>query len=165
MKMQVEHHYDAELEAVFTLISDAGFQERKYTTLGATNVSVEKNETDEGGCAVITTRTVVVDLPGFAKKFLQPTQTATQNEVWSAAQADGSRVCTYGVESKGVPGRISGRHTLRPASGGGTDHSIEIEIKMSIPLVGGKIENFAGDTARVDLAAQFAYTDKELAAG
>jgi hypothetical protein len=162
MKMEIDHHYDADVETVYSLISDPDFIERKYVAIGGKDVAADRTETDEGGCEVVTTRTVTIDLPGFAKKVLTPNQTTVQNEVWSAARADGVRVCTYHVDSKGAPARISGKHTL-VAGNGGTDHHLEIEIKVSIPLIGGKIEKFAGDTGRADLAAQFDFTDKELA--
>jgi hypothetical protein len=165
MKTTFDHHYDADLETVFQLITDPDFIETKYVALGGKDVAVDKSETDEGGCEVVSRRTLAVELPGFAKKVIQPTQTAVQTEVWAAAQVDGSRVCTYHVEAQGAPGRISGRHTLTPAPGGGTDHHIETEINVTVPLIGGKLEGLARDTARGDLEAQFAYTDKALAAG
>jgi len=164
MKMEIDHHYDADVEVVYALISDPGFIEKKYVALGGTNVAVDRSETDDGGCEVITRRTVSVDLPGFASRVLSPTNTTVQNEVWSVPRADGSRVCTYHVEVQGAPSRISGKHLLSVASGGGTDHHLEIEVKVSVPLIGGKLERFAADTGRDDLGKQFAFTDDELAA-
>lgn len=163
MKVAIDHHYDADVETVFALISDPDFIVRKLIAIGGRDVSADKSDRGDGGCEVVTKRTVDVDLPGFAKKFVQPSQSAVQTEVWSAANADGSRSVTFSVEAHGAPGKISGTHTLTPSSGGGSDHHLDIDIKVNIPLVGGKIEGLAANTARGDLAEQFAYTDKELA--
>jgi hypothetical protein len=163
MKMQIDHHYDADVERVYELISDPEFIERKYLALGGRDVAVDRSEADDGSVEVVTKRTVTVDLPGFAKKVLTPSQTTIQHETWAAVNGNGERICTYFVEVQGAPSRIEGRHTLSTAASGGTDHKLEIEVKVSIPLIGGKIEKFAGETGRADLAAQFDFTDKELA--
>ena len=163
MKMTIDHHYDADVERVYALISDPDFIERKYVAIGGRDVAVDRSEADDGSVEVVTKRTVLVDLPGFAKKVLTPSQTTIQHETWLAATSDGERICTYFVDVQGAPSRIEGKHTLSAAPGGGTDHHLEIEVKVSIPLIGGKIEKFAGETGREDLAAQFDFTDSELA--
>jgi hypothetical protein len=162
VKTRLEHHYDADVETVYALISDPGFIERKYVALGGRDVAVDRSETD-GGCEVVTKRTMDIELPGFAKKVLTPSQTAIQTENWAAADASGVRVCTYQVEVQGVPSRVAGQHSLRAAAGGGTDHVIEIDAKVSIPLIGGRLEKLAADQGRDDIEAQFTYTDQELA--
>lgn len=164
MRMQLDHHYDADVETVHALISDPEFIERKYVELGGRDVAIDRSETDDGGCEVVSKRTVTVDLPGFAKRVITPSNTAVQTEVWSAADADGVRHCRYHVDVQGAPGKIEGTHTLSPAGDGGSDHHIEIDIKVSVPLIGGKLEKLAADTGRADIGKQFAFTDAELAA-
>ena len=161
MQIKIDHHYDADVETVYALISEPEFIEGKYVAIGGTGVAVDRSETD-GGCEVVTKRTVAVDLPGFAKKVLSPRNTTVQTEIWTAPDAAGVRVCTYHVEVHGAPSRIQGRHTLTPAADG-ADHHIEIEVKVSVPLIGGRLEKFAAETGRSDLADQFAFTDKALA--
>jgi hypothetical protein len=163
VKTRLEHHYDADVETVYALISDPGYIERKYTAIGGRDVAVDRRDTGDGGCEVVTKRTVDIDLPGFAKKVLTPSQTPVQTEVWAAADAAGARVCRYHVTVPNVPSRVEGTHTLRPAAGGGTDHIIDIEAKVSIPLIGGKLEKLAAEHGREDIEAQFAHTDQELA--
>ncbi|HVU60039.1 MAG TPA: DUF2505 domain-containing protein [Mycobacteriales bacterium] len=163
MKLRLEHHYDADVETVYALISDPGFIERKYVALGGRDVAVDRSDDDAGGCEVVTRRTVDIELPGFAKKVLTPSQTAVQTETWAAADSSGVRECRYRVEVQGVPSRVEGTHSLRPAPGGGTDHTIDIDAKVSIPLLGGRLEKLAADHGRDDIDAQFSYTDRELA--
>jgi hypothetical protein len=162
VKVGIEHDYAADVETVYALISDPAYIERKYVAIGGRDVAVDRSERDDGGCEVVTKRTVSVDLPGFAKKVLTPSQTTIQTEVWSGAAADGSRRCTYGVEVQGAPGSISGAHTLTPSSTG-SHHVIDIEIKVSLPLIGGRLEKLAAETGRGDIDRQFDHTDQELA--
>lgn len=162
MKVRLEHDYAAGVETVYQLISDPGFVERKYVAIGGRDVAVDCSETDDGGCEVVTKRTISVDLPGFAKKVLTPSQTATQIEVWAPATSAGERVCTYTVEAHGAPSRIEGVHRLTPTASG-CHHTIDIDAKISIPLIGGKLEKLAAEQGSEDIAKQFAYTDDELA--
>jgi hypothetical protein len=160
--MQIDHHYDADIDAVYALISDPDFIERKYVALGGRDVAVDRTELDDGGVEVVTKRTTTIDLPGFAKKVLSPSNTAVQREVWQPVSDNGERACRFTIEVQGVPSRVGGVHTLIPAESG-CDHRIEIDAKVSVPLIGGRLEKLAGETARADLAEQFAFTDAELA--
>lgn len=161
MRMHLEHHYDADVETVFALITDADFMVRKYTAIGSTDVAVDKSE-DAGGCELVLKRTVTVDLPGFAKRVMTPSNTAIQTENWAAAGPDGSRVCHYRVEIQGMPSSVSGTVTLS-ADGDGTRQDIDADVKVSIPLIGGRLEKFAISTGTSDLAAQAVFTAAELA--
>ncbi|HVX68415.1 MAG TPA: DUF2505 domain-containing protein [Mycobacteriales bacterium] len=161
-KIRIEHDYAADVETVYALISDPEYVERKYVALGGRDVSVDRSETDDGGCKVVTKRTITVDLPGFASKVLTPTQSPIQAETWLPAGAAGERACNYTVEAPGTPSRIVGTHRLTPTASG-CHHTIDIDAKVNIPLIGGKIEKFAAEQGRADIEAQFAHTDAELA--
>lgn len=160
-KMHLEDHYDADVETVYTLISDPDFMTRKYTAVGARDVAVDRAETDDGGCELVTKRTVTVDLPGFAKRVMQPSNTAVQTENWAAADELGNRVCTYHVEVQGMPSKVTGSLTLS-ADAGGTKQVIDAEVKVSIPLLGGRLEKFAIETGNDDLGKQVEFTKAEL---
>lgn len=159
-KLHLEHHYDADVETVYALITDPAFMERKYVAVGGKDVAIDKTDTD-GGCELVTRRTLTVDLPGFAKRVVQPTNTAVQHENWAATDADGRRVCTYHVEIQGMPSSIVGTVVLAP-DGSGTSQVIDADVKVSIPLVGGKLEKFGVETGTADLNAQTEFTRDEL---
>jgi hypothetical protein len=162
MRMHLEHHYDGDVETIFALITDPDFMTRKYSAIGSTNVAVDRSDEDAGGCELVMRRTVTLDLPGFAKRVMKPSNTAVQTENWAAADANGARVCAYHVEIQGMPSKVTGTVTLS-AEGTGTKQDIEADVKVSIPLVGGKLEKFAVETAKTDIADQFEFTVKELA--
>jgi uncharacterized protein YndB with AHSA1/START domain len=162
--MQVTHHLDGDVETVFGLMTDPDFLERKFTAGGAKDVSADCTDAGGGGTHVLIRRHVTVDLPGFAKKFIQPTNSVMQTEEWAAADETGRRVCTYRIDVQGVPSRISGTVTLSPDAGG-TRQDIEAEVKVSIPLVGGKLEGLAVDSGKKLLAEEADFTNRELGAG
>ena len=158
MKMKVTHHFDADVETVYALMSDPDFCMRKYADAGATDIQVDSDQRDDGP-KLVSRRKLTVDLPGFAKKVMQPTNTVVQTDEWSAA----TRSCRYSVEVQGVPSRIDGTVTLTE-EGGGTRQEVEADVKVSIPLLGGKLEKFAVDNGIKALDHEAEFTAKELAA-
>ena len=164
MRMQVTHQLDGDIDRVYALLTDPRFLERKFAAGGAKDVSADCEATAEGGCHMVIRRHITVDLTGFAKKFIQPTNSVVQTESWAPADGDGRRLCTYRIDVQGVPSHIDGTVTLTP-DGGGTRQDIEAEVKVAIPLVGGKLEKLAVDSGTKLLADEADFTNKELAAG
>jgi hypothetical protein len=160
--MRVTHQLDGDVETVAALMTDPAFLDRKFAAAGATDVSVTREEAADGGLRLVIRRRVTVDLPGFATKFIQPTNTLVQTEDWAAATGDGRRVCTYRVDVQGVPSRIDGTVTLSPHEGGTRQH-VEAQVKVSIPLVGGRLEKLAVESGTSLLRGEAEFTDKELA--
>jgi hypothetical protein len=62
---------------------------------------------------------------------------------------------------QGVPSRINGTVTLSPDSGG-TRQDTVADVKVSIPLLGGKLEKFAVENGVKALEHEAAFTAKEL---
>ncbi len=159
--MRVSHRFDADVETVFRLMSDPAFMQRKYEAIGATDIAIAAEDRD-GSPHITTKRKVTVDLPGFAKKVMQPTNTVVQNDDWGPPTADGNRVCTYSVEVQGVPSRIDGTVTLA-ADGDGTRQDVVAQVKVSIPLLGGRLEKFAVESGVKTLQDEADFTAAALA--
>ena len=107
---------------------------------------------------------VVVDMvqaaegiPGFAKRFVGDEIQLVQTERWS--DIENGRV---DVVIPGKPGQMSGTLALRE-SGGTTTETVEMEIQVSIPLVGGKIESLIADLLRKALKVENAVGRQYLA--
>ena len=95
MQMRVTHQLNGDVDQVFELITDPKFLERKFAAGGAKDISVDHEKLADGSCRVTIRRHVTVDLPGFAKKFIQPTNSLLQTETWDAAvRASRARVAT-----------------------------------------------------------------------
>jgi hypothetical protein len=142
-------------------LSDPEFCTRKYADAGATDIQVDSDQRADGP-KLVSRRKLTVDLPGFAKRVMQPTNAVVQTDQWAPADDAGRRVCRYSVEVQGVPSRIDGTVTLTP-DGGGARQDVQAEVKVSIPLLGGKLEKFAVDNGVKALEHEAAFTANELA--
>lgn len=162
MQLNETHDYSAPVGEVFALMSDPARVVEKYAAGGDTDIEITSHDARDDCPRTVITRKVTVDLPGFARKVMQPTNTVVQTDDWSVAASDGSRTCNYTVEVKGVPSRISGTVTLRPSSGGGTTQEVVAEVKVSIPLLGGRLERFAVDSAKTQLRREAEWTATQL---
>jgi hypothetical protein len=87
-------------------------------------------------------------IPGFARKFVGDEIQLVQTEQWT--DMENGRV---DVVIPGKPGQMTGTMTLRE-SGGTTTETVDMQIKVSIPLVGGKIESLIADLLRKALKAE-----------
>ena len=140
MRLSAEIRYEAGPQAVFTMLTDPAFQDRKCKATGALQHDVEIEEFEDGGATVTTRRTMPTDqVPDFVRTFVGQTLNVVQIDDWGAPAADGSREGTVVVEIQGAPVRLAGALALEP-DGGGTRERIDGDLKASVPLVGGKIE-------------------------
>ena len=140
MRLSAEIRYDAEPAAVFAMLVDPDFQERKCAATGALDHEVEIEEYGDGSAGIRTSRTMPTDqVPDFVRTFVGQTLNVVQVDDWQPAATDGSRDGTAVVEIKGAPVRLAAGMTLRP-DGGGTRQTIDGDLKASVPLLGGRIE-------------------------
>ncbi len=161
MDVHGTHTYDASIDAVLALLRDRDATVAKYESMGHRNVEViDLSETD-AKLHVATSRVVDVEIPGFAKKFLKPTNTMTQTDEWSP-EGDGSWDGHFEVEVKGAPIHLGGTMHLRP-EGDKCSHDVTIRVDVKVPFVGGKIAEWAGkNDVRRTLDAEFAFNDAWL---
>ncbi|MGH3363865.1 MAG: DUF2505 domain-containing protein, partial [Nocardioidaceae bacterium] len=87
-------------------------------------------------------------IPSFAKKFVGDSIHIRQHEEWSSATD-----AKLEVSIPGKPGHLKGTITLRP-NGDGTVETVSGEIRVHIPLVGGKIEGLIAELLEHALRAE-----------
>lgn len=151
----MEYPYAAATHDAFAMFTNPGFLLAKLVATGATDCEVvECTETDDG-FRIVTRRTIEADIPGFAKKVFKPTNALTQVEEWQAVSG-GIRAGTWRIETKGVPVSTGGVTRLESTGAGAVQH-IEGTIKVSVPLIGGRLEHFVYDQAHrtLDVEHQF----------
>lgn len=92
---------------------------------------------------LVSTRVLPADLPGPAKSLVGDTITVTETQVWTSAEANGSRTAQVSVEFSG-PMKFEGRLQLTPTQ---TETTITTTGKFtaSVPFIGGKIEKVAAE--------------------
>jgi hypothetical protein len=146
VRLTAEISYAADATAVFEMLTQVEFQERKCAATGALSHEVEVEEYDDGSAVIRTRRTMPTDqVPDFVRTFVGSALDVVQVDDWGPAGPDGARDGTAVVEIQGAPVRFAGSLTLRPAGGGGaggagTLETIDGDVKASVPLVGGRIE-------------------------
>jgi hypothetical protein len=137
--------YPADVESVFRLMGDEEFLKEKYSSLGQRDFTITAREESDGARRLSTTRVADTKIPSFAKRILGATNTLVQTEEWSAPEG-GVRTGRWAVEIAGSPVRMGGTMRLEP-QGEHCVHHIEVKVTASVPLIGGKIADFAGRQA------------------
>jgi hypothetical protein len=154
--------YNAPIAAVLAMLRDPAATAAKYASQGDQEVDVLECADRDGGIRIVSSRVVTVDLPGFAKKVLKPTNAMRQTDDWEPGD-DGSWTGTFAVEVSGAPLRISGTMALQ-ADADTTTHEVAIEVQVKVPLIGGKIADWAAkNDVRRTLEAEFDFNDGWLA--
>lgn len=135
-KVSVELRYPGRtVHEVRAMLADPAFRQAvcDYQAVEDSQVSVE--EYDDGSMTVDTHRTYGADfVPAFARKFVGASIEVVQREEWTATDA------TFALTIPGKPGEMNGRARLTQ-QGGHAVENIDGEVKVGIPLVGGKLED------------------------
>ncbi|MET1060652.1 MAG: DUF2505 domain-containing protein [Nocardioides sp.] len=110
---------------------------------------VQRREVSIDGTTVSIDQTQSADrIPGFAKKFVGNEIRILQEERWTSS--------THGdvtVTIPGKPGQIAGTVEV-VESGDGVTETVVLEITVSIPFVGGKIESLIGEKLKHSLETE-----------
>jgi hypothetical protein len=87
-------------------------------------------------------------IPSFAKKFVGEEINIVQDESWSSPTA-----ATVNVTIPGKPGEMKGRVRITEDATGATEN-VTMDVKVGIPLVGGKIEGLVAEMLTKALRAE-----------
>ncbi len=147
-KLSYDLTYDAPASDVHAMLMDPAFREEVCRAQGVLRQTVTVSP-DGGGTKVVVDQVQASQgIPGFARKFVGDEINLVQSERWSDPESG-----TVEVVIPGRPGQMRGTIRLRE-SGGTTTETVAMEIKVSIPLVGGKIESLIADLLRKALKAE-----------
>ena len=163
MKLVKTHTFDAPIADCWKMFSNPDAHIAKFEGMGHHGVTVVEKKKTKKNLNLTVTREVDVDgIPGFAKKFIKPRNTVVSIDDWNDF-GDGTYGGTFTLDTKGVPIDMKGQTLLEADGDGSTTYTITVEIKVSIPLVGGKIEGFAKGLAEKQLDEEFRLGDEWLA--
>jgi uncharacterized protein YndB with AHSA1/START domain len=141
MKFRHELSYDAPPEKVYAMLGSAAFRRHVCTAMEviSADVQVDPQPAGEGFTLVSDQLQNTKDLPGFARTFAGESTHVIQREVWTTTTT-GSLV----IESPGKPVSTGGTIRLEP-TGRGTTEVVELEIKVKVPLIGGRLEKLMAE--------------------
>ncbi len=153
-----EIRYPADPQTVFEMLCDREFQERKCRATGALEYSVDVVRHGDGSATITTRRTMPTDsFPDFVRSFVGESVQLVEVDTWQPAADDGTRAGTLSVEIAGTPVQMSASLLLAPEGGErrpGTVQHVDGELKVKVPLVGGKIEKAAEPAIRMAIRTE-----------
>ncbi|MEU8224000.1 DUF2505 domain-containing protein [Kribbella sp. NPDC048915] len=150
MELKMSASYDATPEEVFAIVSDQAFREQACVKTKALSYDVRVSTSGTDTVVRVSREMPSTDIPDMAKKFVGETLTVVQTETWHAPGADGSRTADVAGEISNTPVTLKG--TARIAQQGAqTVQSINLDVKVAIPLIGKKLEPFVVDAIRSGL--------------
>ncbi|MEO6020375.1 MAG: DUF2505 domain-containing protein [Knoellia sp.] len=144
MKFTHRAEYPATVAEVWAVLSTQDFQNAKCEATATGNWT--SNVATSGERTRITSERVLPtdDLPDIARSFVGDKLTISEMQTWAAPAADGTRTGTLQVHIKGVPLTLKGTVRLSP-KGSGSAQEIVGDLKVSVPLIGGKLEKAASE--------------------
>jgi len=131
------------------LLADPGFRQAVCTFQQVADSSVNITEYADGGMLVELHRTYDTSvLPTIAQSFVGPRIELVQQEEWSSLQQ-----ANVEVTIPGQPAQMRGTTALAQL-GLDTTYTARLQVKVSIPLLGGRIEDMVatliGDAFRAE---------------
>jgi hypothetical protein len=149
--------YDASPEQVRAMLADPGFREQVCEAMHAIRHDVSIDPDGDKMKVKVDQTQPAKGIPSFAKKFVGDQIQIVQHESWN-----GSGGAALEVEIPGKPGRMVGDISLK-GDGSSTTETVAGEIKVSIPMLGGKLESLIGDLLRSALRTEERVGRKYLA--
>ncbi|MES2919447.1 MAG: DUF2505 domain-containing protein [Pseudomonadota bacterium] len=141
MKAGFSQDYPATPDRLWQVFGQADYPHRKYQAQGITAYRVLQFDAAPDRISLDLERTLSVPLdriPHFAQRFVHPEQTLHYLSSWRRQGQDQADFDLQ-IVVPGLPLHITGKGQLRPV-GAGSRLSIEFDVRVSLPLIGGKIE-------------------------
>jgi uncharacterized protein DUF2505 len=145
-------------DTVHAAIVDPAYLADRLEALGGTNASIV-DRTEQGGEVTFRVRQGLAaqHLPSAVRTLLKGDLVVDRTETWRA-----DKTGTVKATIPGVPGEING--TMRVSdTDTGSEWVTSLEVRVGIPIFGGKIENAIGEQVVKLLATETAFTEKWLA--
>ncbi|WP_448061666.1 DUF2505 domain-containing protein [Cellulomonas hominis] len=142
------------------LLADPAYVHEKVAASGARDPQVDVVPGENGAFTVTVRRSLPTDqIPTNLRGFVGSHLDVRQIEAWGGPDPDGSRRGTVAVEIAGAPVRMTGTLALSPVAGPGgpsaaTTITYDGELKASVPLFGGAVEDAAAGAIRSTLAQE-----------
>jgi hypothetical protein len=157
-KVTEELRYDgATLDEVHEMLADEAFREKVCQQIGVLRQTVEITKDDHGMSVVLDQVQAARGLPGFARRFVGDEINVVQSEDWTSPEKG-----NITVTIPGKPGEMTGT-ALLTQDPDGTTETVNMSVKVNIPMVGGKIEGFVADMLSKALQAEHSVGLKWLA--
>jgi len=135
--MRFEHvnHYAAGPDAVLAMLTTPAFRDQVCVQQRALDHDVDVKGEGAGAVVLIARTQSLEGAPSVATKVVGDTVRIVQREEWRTATEAG-----FAMEIPGKPAGLQGGIVLRDNGDGTTDQLFTGEVKVTIPLLGKKLE-------------------------
>lgn len=133
---------------VFDMLATKAFREQVCQDQEVLHHDISINRDDASMQVKVDQLKQAAGIPSFARKFVGEEIPIVQEESWSSPTE-----AELTVTIPGKPGDIRGTVRLVERDGG-VDESVSVDIKVGIPMVGGKIEGVISDLLQSALTAE-----------
>lgn len=134
------------VETVFAALSGEGWAVAKAAALSDGSRTVRRDVGADGSVELVVSRELPEGVPGFLTRFLPKDGRAVQTDSWGP-DSGGTRRGTWRADIPGAPASVGGAMQLEPTAEG-CRYVIDAEVKVSVPIIGGKAEAFLADMVR-----------------
>lgn len=156
MRLHHELHFDASPDDVVAMMTDPAYWDQVAIATAALSSTATVEESGAATRVVVDQEQAVVGVPSFAKKFVGDSTRAITTQVWSGTTA------SYTVDTPGKPTSMAGTVAVTGA-GAGSTLTYDLEVKASVPLIGGKLEKLVVELFTEGLAKEQAVGSAWLA--
>ena len=132
-----------DVDAVFGVLGSPEWVATKAERFGDGAFVKQREERPDGGLLLAVSRELPGGVPGFLERFLPKDGRVVETFEWQPPGGDGTRRGTWKADIPGAPAKLGGAMRLEPTDSG-SRYTIEGDVKVSVPLVGGKAEGFIG---------------------
>lgn len=148
MHLRCEMPYDAPPDAVFAMLADPEFRRTVCSDQGVEEVEVTIDREDAGMSVCVDQHQPTQGVPAFATAIIGATTHVIQLEEWSD-----ERTARLELKTPGKPATMHGSIEILP-DGDGAVEIVELEVKATVPFIGGKLERLMGDLVRRSIEAE-----------
>jgi hypothetical protein len=131
----------ADVATVFGILASPGWVATKAEHFEDGALLKEHEQRPDGGVQLAVSRELPGGVPGFLERFLPKDGRVVETFTWQPPAGDGTRRGTWKADIPGAPARLGGTMRLEPTAGG-SRYTIEGDVKVSVPLIGGRAEAF-----------------------
>ena len=139
MRFERVHEYPAPAADVLAMLLDPAFREAVCASQDALSHSVSVSSPTPPASVEVTQRLNTSDAPGVARKVIGDSVETVQREQWDSAER-----ASIDISIPGKPGTLHGTITLTDNGDGTSTERFDAEVKVHVPLVGGKLEGLIG---------------------
>jgi hypothetical protein len=133
-----------DVDQVFGVLTSAEWVDTKAERFRDGALVTQREERPDGGLLLAVSRELPSGVPGFLERFLPKDGRVLETFEWQPATGDGTRRGTWKADIAGAPAKLGGTMRLEPTATG-SRYTIEGDVKVGVPLIGGKAERFIAE--------------------